>query len=114
MHEPDISLAPIDCGFDPRAHSMPCVINPAMKMVRYELHGQELNTVADTYDGLVRELAEAGYDLVVDTTDDGRSIQFCRKRMKYAVQPHNDNYVIFTETLEQAHDAYHRPGLYRR
>lgn len=85
-----------------------------MKMVRYELNGQKLNTVADTYDAMVRELAEAGYDLVVDTTDNGRNIQFCRTRMKYAVQPHNDNYVIFTDTLEQAHDAYHRPELYGR
>jgi hypothetical protein len=114
MVDPDITLDPIDLGFDPRAHSMPCVIHPTMKTARYELNGQNLNTAASDFDGMVRELAEAGYDLIVDQAPNGRNIEFCRKRMKYAVQPHDDNYVIFTETLEQAQEAYLHPEKYRR
>lgn len=48
----------------------------------------------------------------VEQTPNGREI---RKRPdgKYEVQPHNDNYWIVVDTLEQARDAYEHPERYR-
>jgi len=114
----DISLAPIDIGFDPRVHDMQVEIGPDVSRVRYEVQAEdvedrETRVATGTIEQIVRELAGAGYDLVVDHTADGRNIEFDRKRLKYTVQPHNDNYLIRVDTLGQAHDAHLHPEKYR-
>jgi len=51
-------------------------------------------------------------ETVVEHTPNGREI---RQQVdgRFAVQPHNDNYWIVVDTLDEARDAYEHPENYR-
>jgi hypothetical protein len=49
---------------------------------------------------------------MVEHTPNGREIRRTANG-KYVVQPHNDNYWISCDTLEDARLAYERPADYR-
>ena len=61
----DLSLAAIDCGFDPRAHDMLCSVPWTARRVGYERDG-EARIVVGTLDEIVAELRDAGYSIHVD------------------------------------------------
>lgn len=57
----DLSLRAIDCGFDPRAHGMTCVVPAGTRSVDYtDQHGDD-RTVAGTPDVIMAALVAAGY-----------------------------------------------------
>ena len=64
-HTCDLSLAPIDCGFDPRAHDMLCTVPASARRVGYERDG-EPRVIDGTLDEIVAELRDAGYSIHVD------------------------------------------------
>lgn len=68
MRDVDVSLAPIDVGFDPRVHEMLCTIPASAQRVRYERPGEMHIRIAEgTTDEIVAELTAAGYSIHVDT-----------------------------------------------
>lgn len=110
----EISIRAIDLGFDIRALGIPVMLKPEVARVRYESlsifpEDRQPLVAEGSYDAIVQELAAAGYDLVVDQTPNGRTIRFNRKTGEYEVQPHNDNYWISCNPLEEAHEAYNHP-----
>lgn len=50
---------------------------------------------------------------VVGETPNGREIRKNLTTGKFEVQPHNDNYWLAVDTIEQARDAYEHPENYR-
>jgi hypothetical protein len=64
MTEWDLSLAPIDAGFDPRVHGMICTVPSTATCVRYEAKG-ELRVAMGTIAEITRELRKAGYRISV-------------------------------------------------
>ena len=109
----EISIRSIDVGFDIRNIGQAVVLMPTVTKVLYETIGDGKPMVAEgNYDSIVKELAAVGYDLIVDETPNGRVILYNRHTGKYEVQPHNDNYVLSCDSLEQAHNAYYHPELY--
>ena len=63
-HTCDLSLAPIDCGFDPRAQGMACNVPISAKRVGYERDG-EARIVSGTIDEIAAELRAAGYKITL-------------------------------------------------
>lgn len=59
-HTCDLSLAPIDCGFDPRVQEMICAVPKTATRVGYERDG-EARIVSGTIDEVATELRAAGY-----------------------------------------------------
>lgn len=109
----DASLLPIDIGFDPRDHDMAVSLNPAWTHVRYQTAPGDEHTATGSYHDIVRELATAGgFRVIADHTPNGREIGYSAKRGKYTVQPHNDNYLLYVDTLDDAHAAYADPCAY--
>lgn len=51
--------------------------------------------------------------VVIEITPNGREIRRRSEDGKFEVQPHNDNYWIAVDTLDQARDAYQHPERYR-
>lgn len=107
-----MSVHPIDVGFDPRVTETSVEVFSG-QTVRYLTSDGEDKIATGTHDQIVRELAAAGYEIIAAKTPNGRNIEFSQTKGKYAVQPHNDNYLIFCATLEEALDAYHHPDKYR-
>lgn len=65
-HPVEVSLAPIDVGFDPRAHDMTCAIPRNVSVVSYEtqadaIKDRERRTATGTPEAIRRELDAAGY-----------------------------------------------------
>lgn len=109
---PDISLHPLDMGFDIRLHDQPVILNPKISAVKYETQAEkpedrQTKTASGSYHEILTELQANGFQhIVADQTPNGRYIQFATG--KYVVQPENDNYSITCDTLDQAHDAYYQ------
>lgn len=59
-HSCDLSLAPIDIGFDPRLHGMECALPTTARRVGYECGGRAA-IVTGTTDEIAAELRAAGY-----------------------------------------------------
>ncbi len=109
-----MSLRSIDVGYDPRPLGMHVELRPDLVVVDFEEQGDaggSAKTVVGDYDHIVRTLAAYGYGLIVDRTPNGRYIEFAGGR--YVVQPHDDNYLIRTDSLADAHEAYFDPAKYR-
>ena len=72
-HDWDMSLHPIDCGFDPRRHGMICVVPVSARRVKYEqladYAGRRAARIADgTPVEIARELRRAGYQIQIQQT----------------------------------------------
>lgn len=64
---PDISLAPIDCGFDPRVQKMVCVIPADAQCVRYQVRGgYEVKDAVGSLPEIVATLRRHGYRVRVE------------------------------------------------
>ena len=63
----DMSLRPIDCGFDPRRHGMACVIPEGTTSVDYSGTSGDDRTVTGTRRAIVLALRKAGY-AIADST----------------------------------------------
>lgn len=66
LDDADISLVPIDCGFDPRTHAdMVCRVPRTVTGVRYETQGpvenREARVARGSIEQIVTELKAAGY-----------------------------------------------------
>jgi len=68
-HSCDLSLAPIDCGFDPRVHGMRCAVPETATRVGYEREG-EARIVSGTIDEIADELRAAGYAITIFSETD--------------------------------------------
>lgn len=65
--QPDISLAPIDVGFDPRAHDMVCAVPATAKCVRYQVqHSYEVHDAVGSIDEIAAVLRANGYSIRVE------------------------------------------------
>lgn len=64
--DPDISLAPIDCGFDPRIHGMVCRIPATATCVRYQpSDSRDTRDAVGSIDEIAAELRANGYNIEV-------------------------------------------------
>ena len=64
---PDISLAPIDCGFDPRAHDMVCAVPADAKCVRYQVRDSyQVRDAVGSLDEIAAELRLNGYSIRIE------------------------------------------------
>jgi len=67
----DLSLAPQDCGFDPRMHNMVCHIPSTATCIGYATRSGEVRAVIGTTAEIIAELQLHGYRVeVVDEYHD--------------------------------------------
>lgn len=63
---PDLSLAPIDCGFDPRVHDMICEVPATAQCVRYQVQDSyDVRDATGSIDEIAAELRRNGYRVEV-------------------------------------------------
>ena len=60
----DLSVTPLDVGFDVRLHSIAVSVPASTRSAAYD-HGGETRTVCGTLDEIIAALTAAGYDCLV-------------------------------------------------